>query len=56
MRIIIKHIDIKLGQITQEELDSVLRKSKIKKKEEGLMKYPRSMEDQAIQWHTTPTL
>ena len=52
MRIIIKHIDIKLGQITQEELDSVLRKSKIKKK----MKYPRSMEDQAIQWHTTPTL
>ena len=38
MRIISNQLDIKLGQFTQEELDSVLRKIK-----------NRSMEDQGIQ-------
>ena len=38
-KIINNELDIKLGQFTQEELDSVLRKIKIGK-EQGLVKYP----------------
>ena len=37
MKIISNQLDIKLGQFTQEEPDSVLRK---KGKQQGLMKYP----------------
>ena len=39
MRISCKQLDMKLGQSTQEELDSVLRKIKIEK-QQGLIKYP----------------
>ena len=40
MRIISKQLDIKLGQFTQEDLDSLLRKIK-NRKATGLMKYPK---------------
>ena len=39
-KIICYHIEIKLGQFTQEELDSVLRKIKKIGKPQGLTKYP----------------
>ena len=39
-RIISKQLDIKLGQFTQEELDSVLRKIKKIERQQGLKKYP----------------
>ena len=53
-RIISKQLDIKLGPFTQEELDSVLRK--IKESCRHGRDSPRSLEDQTIQRHTTPTL
>ena len=52
-RINSKQLDIKLGPLTQEELDSVLRKIKNRK---AWRDSPRSMEDQTIWWHTAPTL
>ena len=54
-KIVSKQLDIKLGQFTQEELDSVLRKIK-NWKTAGHDDTPRNMEDQAIWWHTAPTL
>ena len=55
-RIISKQLDIKLGLITKEELDSVLRKIK-NRKTSGLDEIPpKSMEDQTIRRHTAPTL
>ena len=47
-RIISKQLDIKPGQFTQEELESVLRKIE---KQQGLMKYP-----QKNGRHVAPTL
>ena len=38
-KVISKQLDINLGQFTQEELDSVLRKLKIEK-QQGLVKSP----------------
>ena len=55
-KIISKQLDIKLGQFTQEELDSVLRKTKSRKSSGAWWNNPRSMEDQAIWRHTTLTL
>ena len=54
--IITKRLDIKLGQFTQEELDSLLRKIK-NRKATGLDEIPpKSMEDLGIRRHTAPTL
>ena len=55
-RIISKQLDIKVGPFTKEELYSVLRKIK-NMKAAGLDEIPtRSMEDQTIRRHTTPTM
>ena len=49
MRIFSKQLDIKLGQFTQEQLDSVLNKELKRGEHQGLMKYHlQSMEDQGI--------
>ena len=51
-----KQLDIFLGEFAQEELNSVLRKIN-NRKAVGLDEIsPRSMEDQATQRHTAPTL
>ena len=55
-RIISKQLEIKLGQFTQEVLDSVQRKIKNKKSSRAWWNTPRSMEDQGIRRHTAPTL
>ena len=46
-KIIYNQVDIKVGQFTPEELDQYKEKLKIGK-QQGLMKYPRSMEDKGI--------
>ena len=54
-KIIKNQLDIKLAQFIPEEINSVLIKLKIGQ-QQGLMKYPRSMQNQGIRRNTAPTL
>ena len=55
-RIISKQLDILLGQFTQKELDSVLRKIENRKATGPDEIPPEKMEDKGIRRHTAPTL